>query len=190
MTRATPSKRQRHYTERLAPEAPVKEIGNVFWRLLHFLNSVDPDEIVMLSKIDLSDGFWRMLVEDEAKWNFAYVLPNPPGSPVRLVVPSSLQMGWAESPAYFWAATETARDIIHRTVEIGQELPPHIFEQYMHPTAEPKRSKKEESMYSVSVYVDDFIGAAVENASGTLLGRVTNAALHGIHTLVEKIRSP
>jgi hypothetical protein len=48
---------------------------------------VDPDEIVMLSKIDLSDGFWRMLIEDNAEWNFAYVMPYPPGSPVWLVVP-------------------------------------------------------------------------------------------------------
>lgn len=172
----------------------------MFRRLLHFIDSVDPDEIVMLSKIDLSDGFWRMLVEEDAKWNFAYVMPDPPGSPVRLVVPSALQMGWAESPAYFCAATETGRDIIHQSVASKQDLPPHVFEKYMHPAKKPKRSSKEDSMYSVSVYLDDFIGAVVENASGTLLGRVTKAALHGIHsifpppklpvTLVEKIRSP
>ncbi len=29
----------------------------------------------------------------------------------------------------------------------------------------------------------DFIGAAVENSSGTLLGRITKAALHGIHAI-------
>jgi hypothetical protein len=137
----------------------------------------------MLSKIDLSDGFWRMLVEEEAKWNFAYVMPDPPGSPIRLVVPSALQMGWAESPAYFCAATETGRDIIHRAVESKIELPPHVFEEYMRPTKLPKRSTKEDSMSSISVYLDDFIGAVVENASGTLLGRVTRAALHGIHSI-------
>jgi hypothetical protein len=137
----------------------------------------------MLSKIDLSDGFWRMLVEEDAKWNFAYVMPDPPGSPVRLVVPSALQMGWAESPAYFCAATETGRDIIHQSVASKQDLPPHVFEKYMHPAKKPKRSSKEDSMYSVSVYLDDFIGAVVENASGTLLGRVTKAALHGIHSI-------
>ncbi len=124
-----------------------------------------------------------MLVEDEAKWNFAYVMPDPPGSPVRLVVPSALQMGWAESPAYFCAATETGRDIIDTSVATKQELPPHVFEAYMHPAKPPKRSKKEDSMYSISVYVDDFIGAAVENSSGTLLGRITKAALHGIHAI-------
>jgi hypothetical protein len=144
---------------------------------------VDPDEIVMLSKIDLSDGFWRMLVEDDAKWNFAYMMPDPPGSPTRLVVPSVLQMGWAESPAYFCAATKTGRDIIHQAVATRQTLSPHVIETYMQPTTAPKRSAKEDSMYNVSVYLDDFIGAAVENSSGTLLDRVTKAALHGIHSI-------
>ena len=44
--------------------------------------------------------------------NFAYVLPQPLGEPVRLLVPTSLQMGWVESPPYFCTATETARDVV------------------------------------------------------------------------------
>jgi hypothetical protein len=91
----------------VAPNAAVKEIRNVFRCLLQFINSVDSDKIVMLSKIDLSDGFWRIIVEADAKWNFAYVMPDPPGSPVWLVVPSGLQTGWAESPTYFCVATKT-----------------------------------------------------------------------------------
>jgi hypothetical protein len=167
-------------TKRLAPEAPVKEIGNVFRRLLHF----DLDEIVMLSKIDLSDGFWRMLVENDAKWNFAYVMPNPPGSPVQLVVPSALQMGCAESPAYFCAATETGCDIsIQESIATEKQLPPHIFKAYMHPAQPPKRSLQKDFMHTVSVYLDDFIGAPVKNASRTLLYRITKAALHGIHAI-------
>jgi hypothetical protein len=59
----------------------VEEIGNVFRRLLSLIDSAAADEVVMLSKIDLSDGFWRMLVEEEQKWNFAYVMPDPPGHP-------------------------------------------------------------------------------------------------------------
>jgi hypothetical protein len=170
-------------TKRLALEAPVKEIGHVFPRLLHFIDSVNPDEIVMLLKIDLSDGFWRMLVKDDAKWNFAYVMPDPPGSPVRLVVPPALQMGWAESPACFCAAIETGCDTIHKSVATNEQLPPHVFESYMHPAQAPKRSLQKDSMYTVSVYLDDFIGAAAKNANGTLLYQITKAALHGIHAI-------
>ena len=92
-------------TERLAPDQPVKEIGNVFRRVLCLMNDAEADEVVMLSKIDLLDGFWRMLVDSKEVWNFCYVMPDPPGHPVRIVVPSALQMGWTESPAYFCAAT-------------------------------------------------------------------------------------
>ena len=147
------------------------------------MNETEADEVVMLSKIDLSDGFWRMLVEGESVWNFCYVMPDPPGHPIRIVVPSALQMGWAKSPAYFCAATETARDIIQGVVADRVELPPHCFEHFMHPAKSAKRSKSDSPAHGVYVYVDDFIGAAVEDKSGTLLGRISRAALHGIHSV-------
>jgi hypothetical protein len=137
----------------------------------------------MLSKIDLSDGFWRMLVAAPAVWNFCYVMPDPPGHPIRIVVPSALQMGWAGSPAYFCAATETARDIIQGLMADRVELPPHCFEEYMQPAKAEKRSTSDSPAHGVYVYVDDFIGAAVEDKSGTLLGRITRAALHDIHAV-------
>jgi hypothetical protein len=136
---------------------------------------------VLFSKIDLSDGFWRMVVEEGQQWNFAYVMPDPPGSPVRIVVPSQLQMGWAESPAYFCAVTETGRDHIQRLIQDDEPLPPHEFEHYVRPHKAPKRSKSDHPAHGVYVYVDDYILAAIEDASGTLLGRIGRAALHGIH---------
>ncbi len=40
-------------------------------------------------------------------------------------------MGWVESPPYFCAATETARDIATTYIETGiGTLPNHKFEQY------------------------------------------------------------
>jgi hypothetical protein len=170
-------------TNKLAPSGPVEEIGNVFRRLLSLLDSAETDEVVMLSKIDLSDGFWRMLVAEDQKWNFAYVMPDPPGHPTRIVVPSALQMGWAESPAYFCAATETGRDIIQGLVAAETPLPPHCLEQYMRPAKAAKRSRSDSPVHGVYVYVDDYIGAAVENSKGTLLGRIARSALHGIHSI-------
>jgi hypothetical protein len=125
-----------------------------------------------------------MIVAEKEVWNCCYVLPDPPGHPIRIVVPSALQMGWAESPPYFSAATETGRDIIQGLVADQVELPPpHCFEQYMHPTKAAKRSRSDSPAHGIFVYVDDFIGAAVEDKSGTLLGRITRAALHGIQSV-------
>jgi hypothetical protein len=51
------------------------------------------------------------------EWNFAYVLPQKKGAPVKLVVLSLLQMGWVESPRFFCAASETAQDIAVQHIE-------------------------------------------------------------------------
>ena len=54
-------------TEYMALDAPVKEIGNSFRRILYFTVLVAEGEVLMLAKIDLSDGLWRLIVEEEAK---------------------------------------------------------------------------------------------------------------------------
>ena len=66
-----------------------------------------------------------MLVAENDKWNFAYVLPAVAGEPTKLVIPHALQMGWTESPGYFCAATETGRDIMQALIDGGTILPPH-----------------------------------------------------------------
>jgi len=66
----------------------------------------------MFTKVDLKDGYWRMVVNANDAWNLVYVLPPVnPGDAMEVVIPDSLQMGWGESPPFFCAATETARDI-------------------------------------------------------------------------------
>ena len=80
-------------TQRLAPTEPVHEIGKVLARLFHFMALTPEDQEIRLSKVDLSDRFWRLLVDSVQKWNFRYVMPHPPGAQTRIVVPSALQMG-------------------------------------------------------------------------------------------------
>jgi hypothetical protein len=171
-------------TSKLAPTEPVHEIGKVLPRLFHFMASTPEDQEIRLSKVDLSDGFWRLLVEPAQKWNFCYVMPDPPGARVRIVVPSALQMGWAESPAYFCAATETGRDIIDRLLREGVDLPEHPLEKFMIPTDSPRTAPPEsEEQTSVGVYVDDYVLGVVENDDRTLIRRVSRATLHAIHSI-------
>eukprot|EP00978_Attheya_sp_CCMP212_P013986 scaffold35372_cov59-Attheya_sp.AAC.2 len=67
---------------------------------------------LLFTKIDIKDGYWRMVLAKGEEWHFAYVLPMHDGdTDQKIVVPNSLQMGWAESPPFFCAASETARDI-------------------------------------------------------------------------------
>jgi hypothetical protein len=45
-------------TVRLAPEGPVKELGNVLPRILDFMATVPAEEHIHFAKIDLADGYW------------------------------------------------------------------------------------------------------------------------------------
>jgi hypothetical protein len=171
-------------TVRIAPEGPVKELGNVLPRILDFMATVPSSEHIHFSKMDLADGYWRMIVEPDARWNFAYVMPSSPGEPVRLVIPRALQMGWNESPAYFCATTETARDVAQTWVDSNTRLDEHPMEGFTTPTTPAKRQAATSRQQQMSaVYVDDFCLAAVEDASGTLLQRTARATLHAIHSI-------
>jgi hypothetical protein len=167
-----------------APTKPVKEIGTVLPRMFEFMAAAPSKEHVLFSKIDLSDGFWRMFVSAEDSWNFAYVFPAVPGEPIRLVIPNALQMGWTESPAIFCSATETTRDLVQMLVDSEIDLPEHPMEASFAPSRPAKRLQDDSEQWQMSgVYVDDFILAAIENKDGSLLLRTTRSALHGIHSI-------
>ena len=56
---------------------------------------------IHFSKLDIKDGFWRMVYAVEEKWNFVYVLPNHLEAPTKLEIPSALQIGWTLSHCFF-----------------------------------------------------------------------------------------
>ena len=113
-----------------------------------------------------------MIVEADSRANFAYVLPGPPDEPTKIVIPSALQMGWCESPGYFCAATESARDMAHHWIDEDKPLPVHGFEEFVRPTNAPRRQTSPGPNYQLNaVYVDDFIMAAVQSHQGTFWKR-------------------
>jgi hypothetical protein len=127
-----------------------------------------------------------MLVRKSDKWNFAYALPGAEGDPLRLIIPHALQMEWTESTSYFCATTETGRDITQALIDGRTWLPPHIFDSYMSPDTVVRRqsSHMADIPWQMStVYVDNYILAAVESPDGSALQRTGRATLHTIHGL-------
>ncbi len=94
-----------------APSAAVNEIGKVLPRLLSYMRDTPAGLHILMSKLDISNGFWQLIVCGTDCYNFAYVLPQREGKPCKIVVPSAVQMGWVESPALFCAVTESAQDL-------------------------------------------------------------------------------
>ena len=168
-----------------APAGAIDQLGHSLSRIIHAFAETDPDEKIFMAKFDVKDGFWRMMCEEGQEWNFAYVLPQEDGKEPLLVVPLCLQMGWVESPPYFCAASETARDVAAQYVErpVGT-LPQHKFEGYTMGSSVvqdlPEQSDDKSFRYFLDVYVDDFISLAVATSREQLrhLGRAT---MHGAH---------
>eukprot|EP00957_Ditylum_brightwellii_P197152 15021078-Ditylum_brightwellii.AAC.1 len=80
-------------TEQLATTGTVKDTGNVLPRLLRYIAEAPTQWPIYFSKINLSNVFWRMIVPEDHRWNFCYIMPDPPGHPIQIVVPLALQMG-------------------------------------------------------------------------------------------------
>lgn len=183
-------------TQDAAEQTAVKALGTALTSLLFYMFDVPSSWEIDWHKIDLSDGFWRMIVEDGKEYNFVFQLPKRKGDDeYQYVVPSSLQMGWKNSPAFFCTGTETTRTLIKRllalTVASGIEVR-HRHEGFCtsETCSEPKSSEWKGLMGArllCRVYVDDFMnGLAGEPLRPERLAQqlwVARATLHGIHSI-------
>ena len=172
-------------TVKMAPRGALDQLGQSLSRIIHAFAEADDNAKIFMAKWDIKDGFWRMDCEEGEEYNFAYVLPQEEGMPITLVVPTSLQMGWVESPPYFCAATETARDIAsdYCNTPVGS-LPKHKFAKHATGAKEfdelPTTTTKGELFYALEVYVDDFMSIVIPT-SQEQLEHVATAIMMGIH---------
>ena len=172
---------------KLAPQKSMAQLGNVINRLIQLLaDNCNQNHPFVFTKADIKDGFWRMVVAALDAWNFCYVIPpEDPLTPIddiQLVVPDALQMGWTESPPYFCASTETARDVIQWLAESPTTLPQHPLEGHICTNAPTRMSLPQNFASLIEVYMDDFI-IATNNLTTQHLHQLARAILHGIHSI-------
>ena len=120
-----------------ADQEAVQRLGQALPAVLRHSYHSDCSWEILWQKIDLSDGFWRMIVERGKELNFVFEMPPKEGDDRRyFVVPSSLQMGWTNSPAHFCTVTEAGRHLLQRLLAFSLEGgldTPHPFEEYAMP---------------------------------------------------------
>ncbi len=174
-------------TIKTAPKGAIDQLGHSLSCIIHAFAETDDDAVIFMGKWDIKDSFWRLDNGAGVEYNFGYVMPQPPGMPTLLVVPTSLQMGWVESPPFFCATSETARDIVgdYCEIKLGTALPPRKFLHYAigNPSYGnlPDHSTKGYKMkYLLEVYVDNFISLVIP-ASHKHLQHVSNGTMMGIH---------
>jgi hypothetical protein len=153
-------------TVKMVPRGALDQLGQALSRIIHAFAKADDNAKIFMAKWDIKEGFGRMDCEEGGEYNFAYILPQEEGMPITLVVPTSLQMGWVESPPYFCAAAETARDIASNYCDTHvRSLPHHKFAKHVTGAKEfnglPTTSKNGELFYALEVYVDDFMSIVI-----------------------------
>ena len=175
-------------SEELAPPESLDQLGHVLPRLIHAMAEAEQDIPIFMAKWDIKDGFWRLMTELGSEYNSAYVLPQEAGKPPRIVIPTPLQMGWTQSPPFFCAAAETARDVAqdYAQTKVGS-LPAHKFDAYTKTSQEYKAlpstsPTNEELLYLIEVFVDDFVGMCIPQ-NKIQLDHVSRAIQHGIHDI-------
>lgn len=179
------------------PIAPVHamQFGSALQRFVQRLVYANPKfGPPLMAKIDLADGYYRVPLSPEAALELAVVLP-PDNTEANLVgIPLSLPMGWANSPPYFCAFTETGADIANMFTEATDTLAVHPMESALQtlpmPTdmGRPPMAHEPHSFHMapnplqyVDVYIDDFIAAAQRPSSERLM----RCLLHSIDTIFQ-----
>jgi hypothetical protein len=164
----------------------MDQLGHALSRIIHAFAEAEEGDKIFMAKWDIKDGFWCMDCAEGEEYNFAYVLPQEEGKPVTLVVPTFLQMGWVESPPYFCATTETARDIVatYCDTPVGS-LPAHKFIKHVQGDAAvadlpASAGTNSPCHYCLEVYVDDFMSIVIPT-SREHLNHVAMAVMTGIH---------
>ena len=141
---------------------------------------------LLFTKIDLKDGYWRMVVDADQAWNFAYVLPRlNDDEEIQLVIPNALQMGWSESPPFFCSATETARDIADQNFTNRKDVGPQEQEEIIMNIdwstipEDVLENTEMKTLHLLEVYIDDFLGM-IQTTDEKELRRFTRNILDGI----------
>jgi hypothetical protein len=151
----------------MAPSGAINQLGHALQRVIHAFAEADEKDKICMAKWDIKDRFWHLDAKTGDEWNFAYVLPQSLGEPVKIVVPTSLQMGWVKSPPYFCAATETSCNIAMKycKTEIGT-LPIHKFDDLVSGNDAvgelPDTPATNKLMqYLIKIYVKDFMAIVI-----------------------------
>ena len=97
-TRRKPPTVQPSVNETTVPaedQTAVKALGTAIKSLILLAYEVPWDWIIVWQKVDLSDGFWGMVVDAGMEYNFVFQLPHKEDDTQdHFVVPGALQMGW------------------------------------------------------------------------------------------------
>jgi len=106
----------------------LMQFGCTLERILYHVRHANPCfGPVYLSKVDLSDGFYRIGPKASAILKLGIAFPKYAGEEQMIAFPLGLPMGWVKSPPYFCAATETVTNLANM-IPKNMTMPEHPME--------------------------------------------------------------
>ncbi len=111
----------------LAPREAMQFGGalqRVCCRIVHANPRFGP--VMMRTKIDIADGFYRVWVQSADVPKLGVALPFTPGTEPLVAFRLALPMGWVKSPPYFTSLTETACDLANSHLRANDERLQHL----------------------------------------------------------------
>jgi hypothetical protein len=108
-------------------EYPVKELGRVLPRILHFMPSAVSEETIMFAKKIYPMVSGRCLLPTWINEISHTSCQESWACPHSLSSLMPLQMGWTESPGYVCAATKTGCNILHALIDGDAVLHLHVM---------------------------------------------------------------
>ena len=170
----------------LPPQHAMFELGNIIPHIIWQMASAPDNGVPLLfSKINLKDGYWRMVVDRRDSWNFAYILPLEHAiDEPKLIIPNALQIGWSEFPPFFCAATESAQNLADTYYRDRYQLQPHpdkktVLNIVRVNIPQTHFDKEAVILHLLEVYIDSFI-AMIQRTDIKEPTRLTRCILHGI----------
>ena len=105
------------------------QFGKTLQRLLQDIINTDPKYgPTYLCKVDISDGFYRVWLNDMDIPKLRVAFPSLADDEWLVALPLALPMGWVEPGQFFSAVTETATDITNARLLRGDHPAPHRLE--------------------------------------------------------------
>ena len=189
-------------TIKLAPSEAMHfchALQRILTKIIHADPTYGP---VMLGKIDIADGFYRVWVQIFDIPKLGVALPMAPDRLPLMAFPFALPMGWVESPPYFTTLTERSCNLANDTLREGRvSSQVHRLEDIAAnasagpvPHVLPRRWATSQAAFgprlrrpplgAVDVYVDDFLLLAQTQPTVT---KVLCTALLAINAVVRPL---
>jgi hypothetical protein len=158
--------------QQTTPHAPYQamQFSAALQRMLQRIVFCDPSHgPPLLAKVDLADGYYRVPLSPQASLALGVVIPNdqPHNAECLIALLLTLPMGWALSPPYFCAYTETVADMNNNSSQ-STPLTLHPLLEPSQATLQPQHSEYQSTaiipgqrgqppLAFTDIYIDDFM---------------------------------